>query len=208
MKKMKKIGYLLLFALAFSYIEASVVVYLRHLYYPDNITGPLFPISLQVTRVGIIELGRELATLVLLAALALATSSSLEELFAHFTFSFAAWNILYYAWLKLLIGWPASFKTWDVLFLLPTVWASPWWCPALVAAIMAFIALFILAGRRKLTWSFFSLYAAGSLLIFISFIWNAPLILKGGVPTSFPYLLYLAGLLVLSSSALRLQRRT
>ncbi len=204
---MRKVIYLLLFALAFSYIEASVVVYLRHLYYPENITGPLFPISLQVTRVGTIELGRELATLILLAALALATSSSLEELFAHFTFSFAAWDILYYAWLKVMIGWPASLKTWDVLFLLPTVWASPWWCPALVAAVMALIALHILAGRRKLTWSFFSIYAAGSLLLFISFVWNAPLILKGGIPTSFPYPLYFAGLLIMSLSALLLQRK-
>ena len=199
---MKKFIGLLLFATAFAYIEAAVVVYLRLLFYPGKITGPLFPLNLQPSLAGYVELGRELATLLLLFSLSYLVSTTREEFFSFFTFSFGSWDILFYFWLKVLINWPQSMGTWDVLFLLPVVWSSPWWCPVTVSMVMIIVAVILLNTKRKLTGPGLLLYGLGALLIFISFVWNAKTIMKGNIPVNFPYPLLAAGeLLMLSSLA-------
>lgn len=199
---MKKFIGLFLFAAAFAYIEAAVVVYLRLLFYPDKIKGPLFPLNLQPSLAGYIELGRELATLLLLFFLSYLVAASKEEFFAFFTFSFGSWDVLFYFWLKILINWPQTMGTWDVLFLLPVVWSSPWWCPVTVSLVMMLVAIFLLKDKRKLTGSGLFLYGLGALLIFIAFVWNAETVMKGNVPVKFPYsLLAMGELLMLSSLA-------
>ncbi len=197
---MKKFIGLLLFAAAFAYIEAAVVVYLRLLFYPGKITGPLFPLNLQPSLAGYVELGRELATLILLFSLSYLVATSKEEFFAFFTFSFGSWDVLYYFWLKVLINWPQSMGTWDVLFLLPVVWSSPWWCPVTVSLVMMSVAVILLKEKRKLTKPGLSLYGVGAILIFISFVWNAETIMKGNVPVKFPYALLAAGELLMLAS--------
>ena len=51
--------------------------------------------------------------------------------FAAFIAGFGVWDLTYYLFLKLLIGWPASVWTWDVLFLIPVPWAAPVLAPAI-----------------------------------------------------------------------------
>ena len=66
----------------------------------------------------ITELGRELATLILLAAMAWLAAKSFNEWLAYFIFGFAVWDIFYYIWLALIIKWPSSLMDWDILFLI------------------------------------------------------------------------------------------
>src|SRR4051812_8864418 len=135
---------------------AAVVVYLRAAYEPlhqrlypsehrDPRLGGLLPfIPLErLQREGpafvdwaATELAREAATLLLLAAAALAVARTFREWFAAFVLSFGLWALAYYLFLKPLIGWPASPLTWDILFLVPVPWVAPVLAPALVAGVM------------------------------------------------------------------------
>src|SRR5205814_8206179 len=65
--------------------------------------------------------------------------------FGAFLYVFGIWDIAYYAWLKLLLGWPTQWLEWDVLFLIPWPWLGPWLAPALVSL------LFVAAGARLLS---------------------------------------------------------
>jgi hypothetical protein len=58
--------------------------------------------------------------------------------FAAFVFVFGVWDLFYYLWLRVLMGWPRSWLEWDVLFLIPVVWLGPWICPVLIS--LLFIA--------------------------------------------------------------------
>ena len=59
----RRVPWLTLFAVAFGLLEAAVVVYLRELYYPG---GFRFPIVIIPDRVAVVELVRELTTLLML----------------------------------------------------------------------------------------------------------------------------------------------
>jgi hypothetical protein len=59
---------------------------------------------------------------------------------------FGAWDIVYYVGLRLAIGWPSSFDTWDVLFLIPGPWLAPVWAPIMVSA--ALVGAGLTAARR------------------------------------------------------------
>lgn len=110
------------FAVAMGFLEATVVVYLRAIYYPTGFTFPLVSMAPQLV---VAELLREAATLVMLLAPAALLSRNRLERFAWFCWAFAVWDLFYYVFLKVLLGWPESLLTWDVLFLLPTVWVGP-----------------------------------------------------------------------------------
>jgi hypothetical protein len=60
---------------------------------------------------------------------------SLRERCALFLWSFAVWDICYYAGLWITVGWPPSLATPDVLFLIPVPWFSQVWFPLLVSAL-------------------------------------------------------------------------
>lgn len=103
------------FAIAMAHVEASLVVHLRSLYYPDN-PLVLFPLSLLSHRDLAIELSRELATVVMIVCVSLLAEKGFARIFAAFVYVFGLWDIAYYLWLKLMIGWPVSWFEWDVLF--------------------------------------------------------------------------------------------
>ena len=134
------------FAVAMGFLEAAVVVYLRAVSYPDGFSFPL--VSMSPTLV-VAELLREVATLVmLLAPAALITRNRLER-FAWFCWSFAVWDLFYYVFLKVLLGWPESLLTWDILFLLPTVWVGPVLAPCLISVGLLILAVVILRRRER-----------------------------------------------------------
>lgn len=138
------------FAVAFGFVEAAVVVYLRAAVglLPGYETGTLadvrrlslsyqqaqsvahFPQSLLT-----IEIAREAATMVMLICVALLTGARMRERCAAFLWAFAVWDITYYAGLWATVGWPASFKDFDVLFLIPVPWIAQVWYPILVSAL-------------------------------------------------------------------------
>ena len=132
--------------IAFGYMEASVVVYLRALYYPNGFDFPLASMSPVILSV---ELGRELATLVILATLGYLTGKTAGQRFAWFLYAFAMWDIFYYVFLKLWLNWPAQWLTWDVLVLLPTTWVGPVLAPLLVSFTMVGLAGLILCNEQR-----------------------------------------------------------
>ena len=103
---------LFLFGTAFGYLEAAVVSYLRELheparqrFHPGRSRADLFPLATldQLRETGIeqtqtlaIEVGREAATIVMLAAIAFAVARNSGEWAAAFVITFGIWDITFY----------------------------------------------------------------------------------------------------------------
>jgi len=134
------------FFIAMAFLESAVVVYLRAMYYPEGFNFPLVAMDGLLVNT---EVGREIATMVmLLAPAALVTRSRLER-FAWFCFGFGIWDIFYYVWLKVLLDWPASLTDPDLLFLVPVPWVGPVWAPCVVSIGLIALAIVILRGRSN-----------------------------------------------------------
>ncbi len=186
------------FAVAMAYLEAAVVVYLRLLYYPE---GFRFPLKIIPMDVAVVELGRELATLVMLWFVARLFESRFRVRFIVFLFVFGVWDLFYYFWLKVLINWPTSWLEWDILFLIPAPWIGPWLAPALVS--VGFILVTILLWRSpgkfdgpafsKEVWIVEIVCAA---VILLTFFWETAAVVKGAIPTNYPWWLFGAAYLV------------
>ncbi len=145
-----------LFAGAFGFLEAVVVVYLRAAtgllpgyqgtlsdvirmsgqYYVQSQAITQFPKSLLS-----LEVLREAATILMLLTVALLTSANSRARAAVFLWTFAIWDIMYYAALWATVRWPLSLKDPDVLFLIPVPWLSPVWFPILVSALAMAVVL-------------------------------------------------------------------
>lgn len=125
------------YAIAMGILEAAVVIYLRRLYFPE---GFRFPMRMIETEVAIIELWREAATIFMLSAVGVLAGRTRAERFAWFIYCFGVWDLAYYAGLKGFIGWPESFLTWDILFLIPVPWVGPVIAPCIVAVTMCVLA--------------------------------------------------------------------
>ncbi len=146
MKSVSRFFYVVVFGIAFGYIEAAVVVYLRTIFHPDGFTFPLttFGIGSLWERLLTVEVGREAATLVLILTSCWLFGQNKRQRFAYFMIIFAVWDIFYYIWLKVFLDWPASIMDWDILFLIPLVWASPVLAPVLVSLTILVFAAVIL----------------------------------------------------------------
>ena len=155
---MKRILVLLgIYAVAMALLEAAVVVYMRRLYYPEN-PLELFPLHFLNDYDPLLELSREVATIVMILTVALlAERRSLTRSFAAFVFVFGVWDLSYYVWLKVLIDWPQSWLEWDVLFLIPSVWLGPWICPAAIAMLLIVWGSWTLLSQRETVFSTTSL---------------------------------------------------
>jgi hypothetical protein len=134
------------FAIAMAHVETMIVVYLRRLYYPEGFDFPLVIID---TPTLLLELEREAATLVMLAAYGLAAGRTKAGKLANFIIAFGVWDIFYYVWLKVVLDWPASLLTWDVLFLIPVPWAGPVIAPISVACTMIGMGLVLLHLQQR-----------------------------------------------------------
>ncbi len=132
-----RIIWLVAFSIAMGFLETAVVVYLRELYYPD---GFAFPLTVMNERVAIVELLREAATVIMLLGVGVLAGTTYNQRFAFFLASFAIWDIFYYVFLKLLLGWPESFFTWDILFLIPVPWIGPVLAPCIISLTMLLLA--------------------------------------------------------------------
>lgn len=193
----KRIAYAIIFAVAMGYFEAAVVVYLRQIFYPEGFSFPLKVIS---TRLLAVELGRECATMVMLAAAAALAGKRFWERFAYFILLFGAWDIFYYIWLSVTIGWPASVFDWDILFLIPLPWIGPVIAPVVISIIMIIAGILIVRlyahGRffhpTLITW-IASLIGTGAILF--SFMRDTDATLHQRMPSPYLYSFLLIGLI-------------
>ena len=131
----RRLAVAVVFGVAFGYIESAVVVYLRAIFHAQGFDFPLEVFDLTATgrRLLLTEVGREVATLALILTAAWLFGRTRQEQCAYFLVVFAVWDVFYYVWLKVLLNWPASLLTWDILFLIPVIWAAPVLYPVLVS---------------------------------------------------------------------------
>jgi hypothetical protein len=201
-----KLILLTLFAVAMAQVEAAIVVHLRTIYYPDD-PRSLFPLAPLSHRDLAIELVRETATVVMIVTLSFLTARRFRNAFVVFVYVFGVWDIFYYVWLKMMIGWPTAWSEWDVLFLIPWPWFGPWITPAAVALVFS-------AWGAKRLWcgqgcefdrTAGALFLVGFALVLTTFLTPAlPLLSQGEAafngyePTGFQWVVYLAGLVLLT----------
>ena len=191
-----------IFSIAFGYIEAAVVVYLREIFYPEGFIFPLavFNINLLFKRIFLTEVGREAATIVLIFTGAWLFGQNRRQRIAYFLIIFAIWDIFYYVWLKVLLDWPASIMDWDILFLIPMAWASPVLAPVLVSFVMLLFAVIILYYDCRMIpvkTSIYDLlaYCLAALVIVISFCIPGSHTMEENYSSYFHWPLFAAGLL-------------
>jgi len=171
MKTKSIIIWVTLFSIAMGMLESAVVVYLRELYYPE---GFAFPLKMMSASLIVTEILREIATLIMLIAIGFLAGRTKTEKFGYFIYSFAVWDIFYYVFLKLLLNWPDSLLTLDILFLLPTTWVGPVITPILLSFAMIALALYIVVFTNKhkdthIAFQEWLLLISGSLICIVSF---------------------------------------
>lgn len=159
------------FAIAMGMLESAVVIYLRDILYPGGFEFPLNPVRPDLVWT---EIFRELATLVMLLCVGMLAGRTLTERFAWFLFAFAVWDIFYYIFLRILVGWPESLMTWDVLFLVPVTWTGPVVSPLILAATMILLAMLLVfpAGQSRIPVLSWVLLGTGSLVLITAFTWD------------------------------------
>lgn len=221
-----------IFAAAMGALEAIVVVYLRELYHPAGFQFPMTPVPHTML---LMEMLRESCTIVMLAAVSAAVTKKFSLRFSFFVFIFGVWDLVYYLSLKLLLDWPPSLFTWDILFLIPVAWTGPVLAPLVVS--LTLIGLGLLVGRLDRKYGMVRIGAAaralmglGAFVIFLTFIRDySKIIIEGGfladfgrlaqdqafqaalasyVPRHFPWTAFVLGEALLLAGATVLYRRT
>ncbi len=163
-----------LFSIAMGFLETAVVVYLRELHFPGGFKFPMAPIE---RNIAVTELLRELATVIMLIGVGYMAGRNFASRFGWFLYSWAIWDIFYYVFLKLLLDWPESFLTYDVLFLIPVIWIGPVITPIFVSCLMILLAYFLIKFDFEKKDVYFSkiewiLFASGSNILIIGFAWD------------------------------------
>ena len=222
-RKHKTLLWVTIFAITMGIFEGAVVVYLRALYYPEGFNFPLIPLD---NYIAITELIRELASLIMLLSVGIIAGKNFSQRFAWFIYSFAVWDIIYYVFLWLILAWPESLLTWDILFLLPVTWTGPVLTPVLISVLMILLAMIIYHFNLKNNFQVrilrkeWIILILGSFIVFISFIWDYCRFLCKNIslyelqnksfsnklfdlsvkyiPVSFNWVLFLSGFLIIS----------
>ena len=212
---MRRLTVLIIFGISMGFIESAVVAYLRFIAYPG--TTSLFPLALMPPHILKIEIWREVATISMLLSVAyISARIRRKKRLFYFMLLFGIWDISYYFWLKVLINWPTSPLSWDILFLIPFPWTSPVIYPIIISIIFIFTSIIFIglidkkqyAGIDKIS---LSTGISGLIIIFFSFISTSVYItLKYSIqdifqyiPGRFPLEIYLIGLFLFLYSILR-----
>jgi hypothetical protein len=200
------------FALAFAWVESAVVVYLREIYFDGGFSFPL-KITWQDGRHVVdplvrIEFVREIATILMLVAGGCLAGRNPFQKFCYFMIAFGLWDIFYYVWLYVMVGWPPSLMTWDLLFYVPLPWVGPVVTPVLIALAMVTTGSTIVYFQENgctVLWRWYDLaFELGcGLLMIIAFCWDWKNIIqlpgdaaRSGLPNPFAWWLYLPAYLM------------
>ncbi|MFQ5720003.1 MAG: hypothetical protein ACE5IK_10695 [Acidobacteriota bacterium] len=202
----RRLAWMALFGISFGYLEAAVVIYLRRLYYPD---GFQFPLAIPEVQLGVIEVVRELTTLLMILSVAGLAARTAWGRFGAFAYLFGVWDLVFYVTLKIAIDWPPSLSTWDVLFLISGVWTGPVWSAAVVAVFLTLFGAWIVRadeqGHRPVPRPIDWIGAVISLLLLLAaFLWNDSPVSRGEVPRWFPWPVWLGGVAVGLATFVRL----
>ena len=213
MKKenISKIIWTTIFAIAMGFLEATVVIYLRIIYYAHGFSFPLR--SFIEPAILNIEWIREIATIIMLLAIGFIAGKKKYERFAYFIYAFAVWDIFYYVFLKLALNWPSSLFDWDLLFLIPWPWVGPVIAPIICSILMIVFALIIIKGydegkQVKITILEWTLFIISALLILYTWLIDYGRIItltnnqdfyniiSSYIPQSYNYLLFFIGIII------------
>ena len=147
------------FAIAFALVEAVVVVYLRRFFGFD--AGYLPPSPKIILNLGFIaflspetlilpdrfitqvELLREVSTIIILITIALLSAKKLKEGLGAFLIAFSIWDIFYYVFLRLFVGWPRSLFDIDLFFLIPVSWVGPVLTPLVIFTLLFLLGIYL-----------------------------------------------------------------
>ncbi len=148
---MKKLICLSIFGIAFGFLEAVVVVYIRRIL-PEDCWRLTYDIPtliqfLKDHKILFIEQTREVSTIIILACVAILSGTKLKERIAYFLWIFAFWDIFYYIFLKFWLSWPESLFTLDILFLIPLPWIAPVLLPIACSLLMMGVSIYLLKAR-------------------------------------------------------------
>jgi len=196
MHRQKNLIIVSLFAIAMAYLESAVVVYLRAMY---GIKDLLRDINLAPDMYTAIEIGREVATLIMLAAVGIIAGINWQKKIGFFFLAFGIWDIFYYIWLYVFIQWPKSLFEWDILFLIPLPWWGPVIAPILVSILLILIgALLIIDGKIKVTSIDWIAFGLSIVVLLYTFTEDSVQVIISGTgdltqirPTSFNWILFL-----------------
>lgn len=188
-----------IFAFAMAYFESAAVVYLQRAL--GMTPQRIFPLRDQNSLGGLggVEIGREVATLMMLATVGWITGKRGLERLAWTAVAFGIWDIGYYFWLWVFIGWPTSLNTFDLLFLLPVPWVGPVWAPMVVSLALITFGLIVAKRMRSNEIAIakpkdLALLIGGGLVVILSFTIDAADTLHGAIPTTFAWPIFLVGI--------------
>ena len=134
-----KLLLLAVFGIAMAHFEGVVVVYLRKALGLLDTESNKELVEEFPKRYLHIEMTRETATIIMLLVIAYLVGETWLEKGIFFLWTFAYWDLFYYVSLYILIKWPTSLKTIDVLFLIPKPWIAPVWLPVGVSSLTIII---------------------------------------------------------------------
>jgi hypothetical protein len=203
--------WVVVFAVAFAWVESAVVVYLREIYFDGGFSFPLIVrwedgkhVIDPLVR---IEFGREIATIIILIAVGWIAGRKRFQKFCFFMIAFGMWDIFYYVWLYVMVGWPESLMTWDLLFYVPLPWVGPVITPVLIAVAMTVAGSAVIYYDEKgydirWRWHHMAIELGFALLMIVAFCWDWKNILqvpgeieRTGIPNPFAWWLYAPALL-------------
>jgi hypothetical protein len=130
-----KLSLLAVFGIAMAHLEGVVVVYLRRALGMLDSESNKESVEKIEPRYLTIEMTREVATIIMLVIIAYLAGNTWIERGLFFLWTFAFWDLFYYLSLYILIKWPPTLKTIDVLFLIPKPWIAPVWFPIGVSSL-------------------------------------------------------------------------
>ena len=161
------IVWLILFSVAMAFLESLIVVYFRDIYYPNGFGFPLKPMK---SSIALVEFWREVATIVMLLSIGIMSGKYAAQRFAFFLLAFAIWDIFYYIFLYVLLAWPSSLFTWDLLFLVPFPWVGPVISPIIISMFMIIMASFIIRFKTNFNLIEWGFSITGSLIVILSWV--------------------------------------
>lgn len=211
---MKRLATVTLYSVAMGYLEGALVIYIREMIFGNPIQ--VFPLRLLQPQLGAMEVGREIATVIMLATVGYLAGRERTERWLFFVYAFAVWDLVYYLTLKSLVGWPPSLLTPDVLFLIPVIWIGPVIAPIMIALLLGGTSMMLLRlGTIGAAVQFrpinIWLFIAGCIPVLYSFtgkifyilIYRGPKGLENYVPQGFTWLPFFIGYIMMSFAALR-----
>lgn len=186
-------------AVLFAYIESSIILYLHNACYGGSFD---FPLKMMAMSALWIEIGREFVSLLFILLLAVLAAKNIRQTFAYFALAFGIWDIFYYFWLYIFLGWPESLLSWDLLFLIPLPWTGPVLSPLLVSAALVFIGLTLLirdvSGKKPVHFRLYDWAGAvlSVVLILVSYFWNTGRLCEPLSEMHYPWWIFSAGLVI------------